>query len=167
MCSSDLLSEDCDTYELKKGTPLFHDPYGALQKAAPELSKLTGIRMHLGKSMNGGMHVRIRFEEDSYLLVGYMQGGGVEWLKVPDLETNTHADDRGGLAVVYKNAMKADYCPVIDIHAFRYEKGEHDIYFGNGGYVIAGVVSQKTALIPRNAEMGGEDLETLDWMYED
>ena len=162
-----LLSEDCDTYRLGKGTPLFNDPYAPLQKAAPELRNLTGIRMNLGKAMNGGVHVRIRFEEDSYLLVGYMQGGGVEWLKLPDLETNTHADDRGGLAVVYKNAMKADYCPVIDIHAYRYEKGEHDIYFGNGGFVIAGVVSQKETLIPRNAEMGGEDLETLDWMYEE
>lgn len=162
-----LLGEGLDTYQIKKGTPVFNDPYGTLQKAAPELRNLTGIRMHLGKAINGGVHVKIRFEEDSYLLVGYMQTPGVEWLKLPDLETNTHADDRGGLAVVYKNAMKAVGCPVIDIHAYRYEKGEHDIYLGNGAYVIAGVISQNTVLVPRNAEMGGEDLETLDWMYEE
>lgn len=31
--------------------------------------------------------------------------------------------------------------------------------------MIAGVVSQQTVLAPRNADLGGEGLETLDWMY--
>lgn len=161
-----LLSKDCETYPLEKGQPVFMDPYGKLQKTAPELRRLTAVRMHMGRAMNGGVHIKIRFEEDSYLLVGYMQTPGVEWLRLPDLETNTHADDRGGLQVVYRSAIKAEACPVIDIHAYRYEKGEHDIYLGNGAFTIAGVVSQNTILSPRNAELGGEDLETLDWMFE-
>ncbi|WP_148410351.1 hypothetical protein [Murimonas intestini] len=160
-----LLSEECETYKIEKGECIFKDSHGQIQKAAPELSNLTGIRMDLGDAMNGGVHIKIRFEEDSYLLVGYMQTGGVEWLKLPDLETNTHADDRGGLAAVYRNAVKTKGCPVVEIHAYQYEKGEHDIYFGNGGYMIAGVVSQQTVLAPRNADLGGEGLETLDWMY--
>lgn len=160
-----LMSEECETYKIGKGEFIFSGFHGKIQKAAPELKNLTGIRMNLGEAMNGGVHIRISFEQDSYLLVGYMQTGGVEWLKVPDLETNTHADDRGGLAAVYKNAVKAEGCPVIEIHAYMYEKGEHDIYFGNGGYMIAGVVSQLTELVQRNADMGGEELETLDWMY--
>ncbi len=96
-----------------------------------------------------------------------MNAKAVEWLQLPDLETNTHADDRGGLAVVYESAIKAESCPPINIHAYRYEKGEHEIYFGTGGFVIAGVVSADTALHSRNANLGGEGLETLDWFYEE
>lgn len=161
-----LLSENCETYRLEKGEKVFSDYNGKIQKLAPEIAGLIGIRMNLGEAMNGGVHIKVRFEEDVYLLAGYMQTAGVEWLKLPDLETNTHADDRGGLAVLYKSAVKAVGCPLIDIHAYAYEKGEHDIYLGNGGFAIAGVVSRKETLVPRNAGMEGEDLETLDWMYE-
>ena len=72
-----------------------------------------------------------------------MNAKGVEWLQVPDLETNTHADDRGGLAVVYGSAIYAEGCPLINVHAFRYEKGTHEIYMGTGGYTIVGNCSDR------------------------
>lgn len=87
-------------------------------------------------------------------------------MQVPDLETNTHADDRGGLTPVYKNAMKVQGCPVVDFHMFRYEKGVHEISFDNGGFVFAGVIRADEPVTPRNADMADETLETLDWMYE-
>ena len=33
--------------------------------------------------------------------------------------------------------------------------------------MIAGVVSADTKMKPRNANLGGEGLETLDWLYEE
>ena len=51
-----LLSEECETYKIEKGECIFKDSHGQIQKAAPELSNLTGIRMDLGDAMNGGIH---------------------------------------------------------------------------------------------------------------
>ena len=138
-----------------------------IKNLAGELAGLTGVRMGLGAAIEEGVSIRFTLPQDSYVLVGYMNARGVEWLQLPDLETNTHADDRGGLAVVYANAIKAEGCPVINIHAYRYEAGTHELFFGTGAYLIAGGVSQDTVLTPRDAALGGEGLDTLDWLYEE
>ncbi|MDO5423669.1 MAG: hypothetical protein Q4F41_08090 [Eubacteriales bacterium] len=159
--------KSCETYELAKGKSVFSDCSCKVLNLAPELSKLKAVRMGLGAAIEEGVTVKITLPQDSYVLVGYMNAKGVEWLQLPDLETNTHADDRGGLTVVYANAIKAESCPPVNIHAYRYEKGTHEIYFGTGAFLIAGVVSAETELKPRNANLGGEGLETLDWLYEE
>ena len=38
---------------------------------------------------------------------------------------------------------------------------------GTGAYAILGVVPATVDLIPRNADLAGDTLEMLDWMYED
>ena len=160
-------SESCETYELKKGESVFSDCSCKIINLAPELTNLTGVRMGLGAAIEEGVTVKLALPQDSYVLVGYMNAKGVEWLQLPDLETNTHADDRGGLTVVYANAMKAEACPPIKIHAYRYEKGTPEIYFGTGAFLIAGVIASDTLMKPRNANLAGEGLETLDWLYEE
>ena len=160
-------TDGCETYRLAKGDSVFSDCSCKVINLAPELEKMTAVRMGLGAAIEEGVTVKLELPEDSYVLVGYMNAKGVEWLQLPDLETNTHADDRGGLTVVYANAIKAEACPPINIHAYRYEKGTHEIYFGTGAFMIAGVVSADTKMKPRNANLGGEGLETLDWLYEE
>ncbi|MDY3919026.1 MAG: hypothetical protein SOZ59_08510 [Candidatus Limivivens sp.] len=163
-----LLGEkSCETFELTREVSIFSDCSCKILNLAPELSRLTGVRMGLGAAIEEGVTIRLELPQDSYVLVGYLNARGVEWLQLPDLETNTHADDRGGLAVVYESAMKAEACPPVNIHAYRYEKGTHEIYFGTGAFLIAGVVDSKTVFRPRNANLGGEGLETLDWLYEE
>ncbi len=157
----------CETYGLAKGESVFSDCSCKVMDLAPELSRLKAVRMGLGAAIEEGVTVKIALPQDSYVLVGYMNAKGVEWLQLPDLETNTHADDRGGLRVVYANAIRAENCPPVNIHAYRYEKGTHEIYFGTGAFLIAGVVSAGTELKPRNADLAGEGPETLDWLYEE
>lgn len=159
--------QSCETYDLKKGDSVFSDCSCKVINLAPELEKLHAVRMGLGAAIEEGVTVKLDLPQDSYVLIGYMNAKGVEWLQLPDLETNTHADDRGGLTVVYANAIKAEACPPINIHAYRYEKGVHEIYFGTGAFMLAGVVAADTVLKPRNANLGGEGLDTLDWLYEE
>lgn len=163
----ELKSENCRPYIVKKGESIFEDSSCKIQNCAPELTGLKGIRFGMGEAVSSGVTVQIELEEDALVLIGYFNAKGVEWLQVPDLETNTHADDRGGLAVVYANAIKAEGCPGVNIHAFRYEKGLHTIYFGTGAFVIAGVISAKQTLISRNPGLEEEVPETLDWLYKD
>lgn len=161
-----LLSDNCEVYTNQKGNSVFKDCECKIQNCAPELDGITGIRFGLGEAIESGVTVKLELEEDSQVLIGYMNAKGVEWLQLPDLETNTHADDRGGLTVVYANAMKAESCPPINIHAYQYKKGTFEIYFGTGAYVIAGIIPASAKLQPRNADLAGEGLDTLDWLYE-
>ncbi|MFV0503341.1 MAG: hypothetical protein ACK5LT_05170 [Lachnospirales bacterium] len=161
-----LLSEDCYTYNLKKGTEIFNDMKSEIKTYAPELEGLTGIGFSLGKAITDGMTVKVELEEDSKILLAYMNAKGLEWLQVPDLETNTHADDRGGLAIVIGNAMQAEGCPDMNVHAFTYEKGVHELYLGTGGYTIVGIIPKNTEIKVRNAGLFGETKDKLDWLYE-
>ena len=161
-----VVSEGAEAYTMKLGESVSMGTQRPLQQLAPELEGLTGVRFDFGKAMEGKMPVTLRLEEDSYILIGYMKAKSIEWLQVPDLETNTHADDRGGLAILYRGAVKAEGCPVADIHAFRYEAGEHTLYFGTGAYMIAGVISAKERPQPREVDYDGKVANTLDWLYE-
>jgi len=163
--SFELTGGNCEKYIFKKGEKVFTDSLIKIQNITPELEGLTGIRFGFGEAIAQGATVKIKLHQDSKILIGYFQAKGVEWLQVPDLETNTHADDRGGLRTVYTNAIKAEGCPVVNIHSFVYEKGEYELYFGPGGYVIAGIVGADEELVSRDAGMDGEALDTLDWLY--
>jgi hypothetical protein len=161
-----VLSDDCEIYEIKKGSKIFTDSNSKVQMIAPEIDGLTGVRFGMGKAITEGATVKLELEADSKVLIGYMKAKGIEWLQLPELETNTHADDRGGLTVIYENAVKAESCPAVNIHAYSYEKGIHEIYFGTGAFIIAGVVSKDAELVKRNAGFDRESYETLDWLYE-
>ena len=161
-----LLSDNCETYIIEKGASVFTDYESPIQNTAQEVAGLTGIRFGLGEAIESGVTMKVELKEDSLILVGYMNAKGVEWLQVPDLETNTHADDRGGLAVVYGSAIYAEGCPLINVHAFRYEKGTHEIYMGTGGYTIVGIVPIDAPIKVRNAGLSDNSLDKLDWLYQ-
>lgn len=165
-----VLTEGYPTYTVKKGESVFSDRERAILACAPEIEGLTGIQIPREEAESAaGAKFEIEFEKDCYLLIGYFKIKSEKkvWLKVPDLETDTHADDRGGLAVVYDEAIKVDMSPSVNVHAFRYEKGKHKIYFGQGAYVVVGVVDGSEKIVPRSAGLAGDLLESLGWMYEE
>ena len=67
---------------------------------------------------------------------------------------------------LYANALKAQGCKAVHIHVFSYEKGTHEIYLGTGAFIVAGVIPEDAPVVPRNAGLEGEGMDTLDWMYE-
>lgn len=77
------------------------------------------------------------------------------WLQVPDLETAAHADERGGVETVLRNAAVIDNSPLVNIHAFAYAAGRHKLeLIGSGSFVVLGVVPQSVELIARDARKG-------------
>lgn len=163
-----VLTEGYPTYEVKKGNDVFTDAPSKIQNVAPELKGLTGIAMSKANAIEHGAKFKIEFEEDSQLLIGYFKVKGVnnkDWLRVPTLETDTHADERGGLACVFGEAVKVDNSPVVNVHAFQYEKGTYEIYMDNGAYAVLGVVPAGVKLNSRQAGLAGDTLDMLDWMF--
>ncbi|MDD4683326.1 MAG: hypothetical protein PHQ55_09190 [Eubacteriales bacterium] len=160
-----ILNDEYKPYTLARGELAFVDGAMDIQNIAPELVGLSSVKLNMDEAIRKGNTVRFELAQDAQLLIGYFQGGGLMWLQVPELETNTHADDRGGLKPVLTNAMKITGCPPVNVHAFRYEKGSHELYLGTGSFLILGAVAAETKIENRDAGMQKESLESLEWLY--
>jgi hypothetical protein len=74
---------------------------------------------------------------------------------VPNLDVASHADERGGVEPVLRNAASVEECPDVNVHAFRYEPGRHKLdLIGKGSFVVLGVVPQSAELQKRDAKLG-------------
>ena len=94
-------------------------------------------------------------EADLRAMVGYFQSEEKMYLQVPMLEHVAHADERGDLDPVLRNAATIGdgtlRLPSVNVHAFNYDKGRHTLeMIGTGSYVILG-------LVPMDAKIPGAD----------
>ncbi len=153
-----LLSTNAETYEVKLGARPFADRKYTLTELAPELNGLTGMRFSHEEAKNG-RYVPVEFEaaEPVRVLIGYFQNERDIWLQVPNLDFASHADERGGIDAVLRNAAAIDECPNVNVHAFRYEPGRHKLeLIGKGSFVVLGVVPQSAKLEKRDAKLGAK-----------
>ena len=153
-----LTGTNAETYEVKIGAKVFTDRKFVIQRLAPELAGLTGIRFS-HEAAKKGLQPPVEFEasEPVQVLVGYFQGNQKAWLQVPKLETAAQADERGGVDTVIENAAAIQGCPNVDVHAFRYEAGRQKLeLIGTGSFVILGVVPQSVKLEKRDAGGSGK-----------
>lgn len=151
-----LISTNAETYEVKLGARPFADRKYTITELAPELNALTGIRFSHEEAKNG-RYVPIEFEvsEPVRVLIGYFQNERDIWLQVPNLDFASHADERGGVDTILRNAVAIDECPNVNVHAFRYEPGRHKLeLIGKGSFVVLGVVPQSAKLEKRDAKLG-------------
>jgi hypothetical protein len=151
-----LISTNAEIYEVKRGARPFADLEYIIKGIAPELNGLIGIRI-FHKVAENEHYEPIEFEtrEPVQVLVGYFNDVRELWLPVPKLEFAAQADERGGVDVLLQNAATVENCPVVDIHAFRYEAGRNKLeLMGKGSFVILGVVPQSAKLEKRDAKMG-------------
>ncbi len=156
-----------ELFAFAPGEQLFTDKDSPIDLCASELNGLTGVRMGMGEAIVTGVTLKLRLKRRSRILIGYIDDGGVEWLAPPSLETDTHAEDRGGYAPILIHGAKAKGLKALNVHAFLYDAGEVTLDFGTGAYVLAGVIPEDVPLIPRDAGLDAESLTTLDWLYED
>lgn len=151
-----LLSTNAETYSVKLGERPFADRKYKITELAPELDGLTGIRFS-HEAAKSGRYVPFEFEvtEPVRVLIGYFQSDRELWLQVPNLDFASHADERGGVDPVLRNAVAINECPNVNVHAFRYEPGRYKLeLIGKGSFVVLGVVPQSLELKKRDAKLG-------------
>lgn len=151
-----LISTNAEAYEVKLGARPFADRKYTITELAPELNGLTGIRFSHEEAKNH-RHVPVEFEvtEPVRVLIGYFQNERDLWLQVPNLDFASHADERGGVDPVLRNAVAIDECPNVNVHAFRYEPGRYKLeLIGKGSFVVLGVVPQSAELQKRDVKLG-------------
>lgn len=146
-------SPGAQRYEVQTGAVVFTDRDAVIESLVPELAGGHGIRFsHAAAARGEPLVVEFTCKEQVIVLVGYIKGNGDEWLKVPDLETDALADERGGAEPVILNAASVRTLPTIDIHAFRYPAGTNRLDLrGRGSFVVLGVVPQTAVLTKRDA----------------
>jgi hypothetical protein len=151
-----VLSPGAEAYTVGRGARVFDDRDYAIVDVAPELVGLTGIRFSHEQAKRG-RYVPIEFEVDEpvQVLVGYFQDDRELWLQVPNPDFAAHADERGGLEPVIRNAAVIDSSPGVNVHAFRFDAGRHKLeLIGKGSFVVLGVVPQSATLEKRDARRG-------------
>lgn len=143
-----LLSTNAEIYKVAIGATVFTDRDFEIEKLAPELNGLTGIRFSHEAAKKGRYKpLEIEVSEPVCVLVGYFDSNQKTWLQVPQLENDARADDRGGVETMIQDAVTIPGCPSVDVHAFRYDAGRQKLEFsGKGSFVILGVVPQSVKL---------------------
>ena len=152
-----LISTNAEPYRISVGARPFADRRYTITELAPELNGLTGIRFSHEQAKNG-RYEPLEFEvaEPVRVLVGYFQSERDIWLQVPNLDIASHADERGGIEPVIRNAATVESCPALNVHAFRYGPGRHKLeLIGKGSFVVLGFVPQAARLEPRDAHKAG------------
>ena len=161
----ELLSPEWELYPVRIGSRLFKDGREIIQAVIPPLDGMTGIRLSHAACRSKGAEIKLELKEDSQILIGYIKDQDQKWLQAPKLETNAHADDRGGFKVQFGNAVLASDCPAVDIHALQYEKGVHELYLGTGSFLVIGIVPKTVNLADAAGKYAKDGPETLDWLY--
>lgn len=54
----------------------------------------------------------------------------------------------------------------MNVHAFRYEKGIHEIYMGTADIALWELIPKNAPIKVRNAGLSDNSLDKLDWLYE-
>lgn len=149
-----------DPFDLIAGQSVFPDRSVLIERVAPELAGASASRISFERASTGQVELQVDLPEAAQLLVGYMQSPDAEWLQVPDLEVNTHADDQGGLDPVLRSAIEVSIPAArsdetrrlwIDVHAFRFPAGRHTFTPGPGAYVVLGAARADQEFSHRDA----------------
>jgi hypothetical protein len=152
-----VLSDGAETYEVKVGATVFTDRAYKIESIAPELVGLTGIRFS-HDAAKAGKYTPVEFETDQpvYVLIGYVKADRPFWLKVPNLETDALAAERGGIEPSIQNAVTVTEVPPIDVHALQFGAGKQKLEVrGTGSFVVLGIVPQTTQITKRDAGRAG------------
>ncbi|WP_339319530.1 hypothetical protein [Paenibacillus sp. FSL R10-2734] len=160
-----LISNHAELYKLEKDSCLFTDGEVYVQSYAEELEGLIGVRFSREEAVNQGVSVEFETDTSIHVLVGYFNSADSQWLQVPTLDENTHADERGGLSPILRKGIKIPFYPSVNVHAFLYEAGRHVLNLGVGAYAVLGVIAGDQQLKERDVSPFSESSRSLDWLY--
>ncbi|MCZ8519542.1 MULTISPECIES: hypothetical protein [Paenibacillus] len=161
-----LLTKEAEVYRVSKEACVFTDGDIHIVGCAEELDGLTGIRFSQMAAGREGVALELELPQPAKVLIGYFNSKEEQWLQVPSLEENTHADDQGGYAPILRKGLRLYAYPSVNVHAFRFGAGRHTVDLGRGAFLVLGVIADDQVLRPRDVEHKNNGVDTLDWLYE-
>ena len=174
----ELLSEGMEIYMVNEGEAVFTGGKIVFNQLNHRLIGLTGIRFPEKAALQNGINFKLRVKQPVYVLVGYFNTDNEGFVAKPNLETDAHADERGGLEPIIRDAAtfslkngegvnQPTVYPNIDIHACRYEPGMHQMDFEKGRVLILGVVKNGKAIDQVPVTDRQNNGAVIDWLFND
>ena len=135
-----------------------------IKEIAPELLKLDTWILNSQSQSDDGTSIEFETIDSVQLLVGFFRDDQRKYAKAPTLETDASANLYGQSDPLILNAVKIDYLPAVNIHAYKFEKGHHKITLPKGLCLVFGFTSSKISARDARLTKNGTK-ESLDWMF--
>jgi hypothetical protein len=160
------LIEGGQLFTTNRNQSVFTGREDLILELAPELDGLTGIRFDYDELVTKPVKYILDLKEDASILMAYFNSNEPWYLMKPALETDAEADIRGAAEPVLRHAMTIQNHPGVNIHLVKYERGLHEIVPGQGCFFIAGIIKKDNQVIARDAFIGQDRGENLQWLFE-
>ncbi len=162
----ELLTKNKGFYSLKSGTQIYNDEGAVLEKIAPELQNLKGLKFIADSQNKHGTKIQFKTDKQVKLIIGYFNTDQKRFLFPPSLETNAAGNTHGEAEVILANAITLKDLPRINIHAYSYGPGEHTLSLGKGRVLVLGFINANDAETSRDVGFVGKDeKEAVDWLF--
>lgn len=162
----ELLTKNKGFYSLKSGTQIYNDEGAVLEKIAPELQNLKGLKFIADSQNKHGTKIQFKTDKPVKLIIGYFNTDQKRFLFPPSLETNAAGNTHGEAEVILANAITLKDLPRINIHAYSYGPGEHTLSLGKGRVLVLGFINANDAETSRDVGFVGKDeKEAVDWLF--
>jgi hypothetical protein len=160
-------------YSFREGIKLFSDTSFSIKNYAAELKGLDGLQLSFKQQMDQGTELSFSNNKSIKVLIGYFKTQRAAFttdtifLKEPELETNASADDYGQAEIKISNAIAIDGMPPVNIHAYNFKAGTHQLQLGKGVCLVLGFVDGQQVISVYDAmQMSDPKNKNLDWLFE-
>jgi len=152
------------TVKLRSGDSLYNDIPSKIEAVAPELANMNAWLLNSTNQKNNGTSIEFETAEPVKLLIGFFRDDNKRFAKTPMLETDASANLYGQAEPVLTNAIRFKGLPVVNIHSYSFEKGQHKLLLPKGLCLVIGFTN--STITSRNAGLAGTGAEeTMDWMF--
>jgi hypothetical protein len=148
------------------GEKVFADTNLVVKASAGSLQKLNAVRLSSMELFRSGTTIKFTTKENVSLLIGYFVSKDKKYLQAPELETNATANEYGQAEIKIANALIIDGTPAVNVHAYSFGPGTHQISLGKGICLVLGFVKGDQAIPVYDAALNDPDSKNVDWLFE-
>jgi hypothetical protein len=153
-----------ETFTMEVEKPVYSDHQATLEAVCTELSGLKSLYLQTAKLTAGSTTIEFETDAPVKLLVGFFRDDQTRYAKAPTLETDAGANQYGQADPVLLNAVRIKGLPMVNVHAYHFEKGKHKLILPRGMLLVPGFSSDEPEV--RDAGLAGTGSEeAMDWLF--
>ena len=147
-------------FRVEPGAKLYTDRPLIMEQVAPELRGLTGIRVPQDAAARDGVRIQFELPEAAQVLVGFFRS---------EKKGAAAAPPHDEWEPILRNAIAVSGHPGFTVWSHALPKGQSELNFGHGAYVVLGFIKREAQPEPRMVFFSQADAQKrpdLDWLFE-
>jgi hypothetical protein len=148
------------------GEKVFADTDLVVKASTSSLQKLNAVRLSLAERLRSGGTIKFSTKENVTLLIGYFVSKEKKYLQEPELETNATANEYGQAEIKIANALLIEGMPAVNVHAFSFGPGTHELSLAKGICLVLGFVKRDQVIPVYDAALNDPGSKNVDWLFE-